>query len=65
MIIFMDIEKNIEYREASLLPLRSVRMSNFDKDLHYFIMLIQRRHENHKNKIIMLYSHAYICINYT
>ena len=30
---------------SSLLPLRSVGRSNFDKDLHNLITLIQRRNE--------------------
>ena len=30
---------------SSLLPLRSVRRSNFDKGLHILITLIQKRHQ--------------------
>ena len=44
---------------SSLLPLRSVGRSNFDKGLHNLITLIKKRH-NDINEVAILYIYIYI-----
>ena len=48
---------------SSLLPLRSVGMSNFDKGLHNLMTLIQRRHQNNDFPILHMYIYTYTVIH--
>ena len=51
------------YVLSSLLPLRSVGRSNFDKGLHNLITLIQKRHKNNdRNDVAILCLYIYVCV---
>ena len=47
---------------SSVLPLRSVGRSNFDKDLHNLITLIQKRHKIMIEMKLLYYTYLDICI---
>ena len=52
---------------SSLLPLRSVGRSNFDKGLHNLITLIKKRHKIiiEMKLLYYIYIHIYVCVYFT